>query len=487
MGGLVETITGLLDRRQLTSTYAPVLGFLTAVGAVIASGAGWSPALRAWRALDPAAKLLVPLVVLGAVVLLGRLVEARRLGLVRLLEGYWDRLPGGCSLAARCRRRHKELRDAAGEQDLRRREYPSADRHLMPTTLGNVLRGAEMHSLYRYDLDGVSAWPRLYPTLPDSFTQLFVAAAAGLETMVTVSGLGVAFVVVGGTLAVFLLPWYGAAVCVLGGGAAAWAGYRGAIGAAQAYGQLYRAAFDVHRWTLLDTMGLTRPTGYAQERRQWRALTRLWVLGAIDTDSVGELGYTAPAAGAHTPAPMPALPVPAPAPNTVVPLRLGPRLAALLLALTVVASVLAVLRPGGEPPCRARATLTAYHQLTGNDVRGPNCTMLLGRYLLRPVQAHKAVASDALGPRLPPAALAGGEVVLTVKPASAPPPAVRRGATVSALVVPSRGATRVVEGLTVLDVLDRGRGVVLAGTLATLRDVMSARPKGEVHLLLAPG
>jgi hypothetical protein len=320
MGGLVETITSLLDRRQLTTTYAPAVAFLTALGVVIASAQGWSRCLHAWETLPIAAQLLLPVAALGVVLLLGQVLEACRLSAIRLLEGYWERLPGGRRLTARCRRRHKDLRDSAGESDPRRHEYPSVDRHLMPTTLGNVLRGAETHSYYRYELGGVTAWPRLYPTLPEGFQQIFGAATAHLEAMATISVLAVVFTMAGGALGMYLLPWYGAAACVLGGGVAAWAGYWGAVGAARAYGQLYRAAFDVHRWALLDAMGLARPTSYGAERRQWRALSRLWLLGAVDTDAVGDLGYPPAAAstggggGAAAPPPPPHPPPPPPPP-----------------------------------------------------------------------------------------------------------------------------------------------------------------------------
>ncbi|GAA5705408.1 hypothetical protein [Streptomyces avermitilis] len=485
MGGLAETITGLLNRRQLSTTYVPVFAFLVAVAAVIASGLGWSEAVRAWRALDPGGKVLVPVVVVAVTMLLGQFLQAGRLGLVRLLEGYWDGLPRGRSLAARCRAHHKALYESAGEQDMRRWEYPKSARHLMPTTLGNVLRGAERHSMDRYGLDGVSAWWRLYPTLPDGYRQLLAEATADLEAMVAVSVLGALYVPVAGTLAICLLPWDGAVACVLGGGAAAWAAYQGAVGAARAYGQLYRAAFDVHRWNLLDAMGLTRPTGYGAERDQWRALNRLWVLGAVDTDATQDLGYPDSPGGQPEPAPRaPARPVPASVPDTVAPLRLGRRAAVALLVLAALAAVLAATRPDPPPVCRTRTTLSAYHQLTSTDLRGPDCDALVGRYVLRPMAADAAPASRPLGPELPKAALSGREVaVLTAASVRQFASAVDRGATVSALVVPPRGTPRSISGLIVLDVRDNGRGVVLAGPPDAMRTILTASTRDEVHLL----
>ncbi|WP_340384252.1 hypothetical protein U5640_40720 [Streptomyces sp. SS7] len=501
MGGLVETITGLLDRRQLATTYGPAVAFLSALGVVVASAQGWSRCLRAWESLPIAAQLLVPVAALGVVLLLGQVLQTCRLPVIRMLEGYWAGLPGGRRLAERCRRRHREMRDRAAESDPRRHEYPSADRHVMPTTLGNVLRGAETHSTYRYDLDGVVAWPRLYPTLPEGFQQLFAAATGRLEAMATLSALGAFFAAVGGVLGTCLLPWYGAAACVLGGGAVAWAGYWGAVGAARAYGQLYRSAFDVHRWALLDAMGLTRPGDYRAERRQWRALSRLWLLGAVDTHAVGDLGYTAatpallvPPASPPVPpppappaAPDPAAPDPA-APDPGAPVRLGRRLTAVLLVAAVVAACAAALRPGADQGCRTRTALPAYHQLRPGDVRGSVCTKVVGHYLLQGVRADRTLSSAVLGPALAPAALTGREwTVLSPTPAQDLARTVARGAEVSVVVVPPKGPYRAVEGLRVLDLLDRGRRVVVAGTAAQLRTLLSAGARSEVHLLLSPG
>ncbi|MGW8359159.1 hypothetical protein ACWGK1_01090 [Streptomyces wedmorensis] len=52
------------------------------------------------------------------------------------------------------------------------------------------------------------------------------------------------------------------------------AAYRGAVRAALGYGELVRAAFDVHRRDLLKEMGLILPESLDAERALWAALAQ---------------------------------------------------------------------------------------------------------------------------------------------------------------------------------------------------------------------
>lgn len=126
--------------------------------------------------------------------------------------------------------------------------------------------------------------------------------------MLNVSVLSVAFAVAGGAAAAVLLPWYAVPLTVWSGTALAWLAYRAAVRAASGYAALVRAAFDVHRWKLLDEMGLRRPTGYAEERAQWAQLRKLWREMGPDSDGAHLLRYPTedPPAAATSDAPDPA-------------------------------------------------------------------------------------------------------------------------------------------------------------------------------------
>ncbi|WP_433510103.1 hypothetical protein ACQP2T_40335 [Nonomuraea sp. CA-143628] len=464
MGGLVEAASGVVDRRLLTTTFLPVLAFLSALAAVAVAGVGWVTAARWWSGLGAEVQVVLSGLVLAGALLISQLVAVRRAGLIRVYEGYWDGLPYGEWLAERCRPRFLASDDQRGSL------YPVDESRLMPTELGNILRGAEDHSRDRYGIDGVTAWPRLYTTLPDTFRQTFAGAAGDLDLMVTVSGLGLAFSLAGGALGAVLLPWHWALGCCWGGLVVAWWGYRGAVRAAEPYGELFRSAFDVYRWTLLDTMGLRRPAEYSGEPEQWRQLDKLWVVGAADSEHATSLGYPAtepapepmrpvldpsglapksaePASKSAEPVSDPAGPArdgaghttetPGPVPDLAErqdsslddlapvvgasvsgrkarPLRLGPWLVAVaaVMGILVVAGSLAVRSPGGWVAAR---TLHPYQVLAATDVKGPDAAGAAGRYVLRQIEESKQVPPEALGPRLPRGAV-DGKTVITLRP-----------------------------------------------------------------------
>ncbi|MGW7529061.1 hypothetical protein [Streptomyces sp. NPDC054783] len=225
------------------------------------------------------------LLAIAVTAVLAQLLAALRPGLIRLYEGYWSALPYGDRIADRLRRRHED-QVARTERPW---SLPSPDR-LMPTRIGNVVRAAEQQA-QRYGMDAATAWPRLYVTLPETFTLHFAATCATLDLMITISCLGAVFAVGGASLAGAMLSWQAAVLCAAGGALTSWLGFRAALRAAFAYGELVRAAFDVHRWLLLDAMGLRRPTSYDAERKQWRQLHQIWQRGHPDSGCAHHLGY----------------------------------------------------------------------------------------------------------------------------------------------------------------------------------------------------
>ncbi|MEV5408116.1 hypothetical protein AB0K60_04630 [Thermopolyspora sp. NPDC052614] len=431
MGGLVEAASGVVDRRLLTTTFLPVLLFLGALGAVGAAGAGWSEAAGWWSGLGVQVQVTLTGLVLAFALLLSRLIAVQRVGLIRIYEGYWDALPYGRRLAERCRLRFAATEDASTPGDHRSHLYPADESRLMPTALGNILRGAEDHSRDRYAIDGVTAWPRLYPTLPESFQQTFASAAGDLDLMITVSGLGLAFSLLGGALAAALLPWYGALLCCWAGLLIAWWGYRGAVRAAEPYGELFRAAFDVYRWTLLDTMGLRRPAEYHAEAEQWRQLDKLWIVGAVDSEHVASLGFPGSEQDVRTkaasasppdedhdpPSPAETHAAPEAGGRRVRPLRLAPWLvaAAVTLGIVMAGGSLAVRSFTSPSGWKAVHALRPFQVLTAADVSGPSAAAVAGRYTLRHVAEGAPVDPAVLGPRLP-YGVTDGKAVVTLRP-----------------------------------------------------------------------
>ncbi|MGP4102277.1 hypothetical protein, partial [Nonomuraea sp. KM90] len=289
--GLLDSTASLLDRRQLTTVWVPLMAFLAGVAAVVATGTGWDTALAWWNGQSAESRVLVTLAVVLATVIAGHVLGAGQAGLIRWYEGHWPpwRLLGPLRMRLLARELVRQAARGPHDPELFL-TYPRSASRTLPTRLGNTLRAAEEHG-DRYGLDAVSAWPRLYTVLPETFHASYAQAAASLEAAVTVSFLGGLFALVGGVLGVLLLSGAGAAACVWGGGLVAVLGYRTAVRAARPYGQLVRAAFDVHRFLLLEAVQLRLPAGPGREREQWEQLGKVWYQGAPDFDRVSALGY----------------------------------------------------------------------------------------------------------------------------------------------------------------------------------------------------
>jgi hypothetical protein len=217
--------------------------------------------------------------------------------LFQVYEGYWIRL----ALVDRFKKRRqryyaekiRDLKNSGDDAEIHV-HFPPASRleEVMPTRMGNILKSSEIYPEHRYGMIAVLMWPRLYNVLPDGMTKNFAAAATELEFMLVISALGVAFAFAGGIIATILLPWYIVPICFLGGLLVAWLGYEGALRSATSYNLLIKAAFDLHRHTLLKTMGLLPAASYHKEKAQWSLIAQLWLHGSIPTPETAlPLGY----------------------------------------------------------------------------------------------------------------------------------------------------------------------------------------------------
>jgi hypothetical protein len=120
------------------------------------------------------------------------------------------------------------------------------------------------------------------------------AARSGMEFMLVVSFLGYTSCVVGTVTSAALQLWWAALASFGGGLAVGWVGYRSSLSHCQMFGTVIRAAFDVHRFALLDVLGWKRPASWKHERAQWQAIGHLWLNGAVGSAEEAELlGYRA--------------------------------------------------------------------------------------------------------------------------------------------------------------------------------------------------
>lgn len=293
----VSDLFGTLDRRFVSTVWLPVQAFLGGLLLIALSGVGWTQARNTWAALPVTAQVSVSVGYLVAGTLLAYALAAQLPSLVRLYEGYWlnaSALRGLGNRLTRRRRGHRTRLAEAGHHTRAAMLYPSEDKHLLPTRFGNIMRAAETHSWQRYRLDAVLFWPRLHSCLPDPMLAQIAAARSGMEFMLVVSILGYAFCVVGTVTAIVLQLWWGALGSFGGGLVIGWVGHRSSLSHCHAFSTVLRAAFDVHRFAILDTLGWKHPTSWKQEREQWQAIGHLWLHGAVGSAADAELlGYDA--------------------------------------------------------------------------------------------------------------------------------------------------------------------------------------------------
>jgi hypothetical protein len=269
----------------------PTAVFGALVLALVWSGApGDSPDLGAvaQRAKDLSAldATLLILALLTAAVL----VQPFQVALVRLLEGYWG---GAKALKRLAERRVKHQRDRlraldarasvplSGPEDpraadataanaVRLRSFPEKETDLLPTQLGNVLRAAETRAGSRYGLDAIVAWPRLYTMLPEAVRGVVDDRRDQLDMAARFCVTFAAACITSLGLLLLHPVWLVVPlICLL----LAWLAYRAAIAAALAYGESVRAAFDLHRFDLIEALHLPLPADRASEIEQNRELS----------------------------------------------------------------------------------------------------------------------------------------------------------------------------------------------------------------------
>lgn len=274
-----QVATGVAQR-WVDRLFSPALLFWAGGLLAWAQAHDWAAAVGRLRAATDVEQIL--LAVGGIIIVAGSAaaVEQLQKPVLRLLEGYgwpaWLRRWRSRQLH-RGRLKEMRLRHGAlgqrfaqltpeelaeyGRLDEELRTYPG-DRRLLPTRLGNLLRAAEDHAWERYGLATRAVWPSLWLLLPEATRNELVAARLRLDRAIGLWVWSLLFLVWTAWV------WWAPVVAVAG----AWWAYGQALQAGGVYGELLRAAFNVHCFSLYDALGL-RPPPLDQERKWGRQLT----------------------------------------------------------------------------------------------------------------------------------------------------------------------------------------------------------------------
>jgi hypothetical protein len=284
---IFEKFSGFFDQRFIISVWIPSLFFWVALMSLVLGWAGASVILAWWNQHPTELQVALAVLLFAWITFFARLLLSVLASLVRIYEGYWkhflliERLPFLGNFRKRRQRYYARkiasLKTSKDEAAIYMR-FPPVSRldEVMPTRMGNILKNGEIHPQWLYGMNAVLVWPRLYSVLPEAYVRNFGSAAAEVELMLVISALGAAFACVGGLTAVLLLPYWVAPACIAGGVLVAWVGYEGAVRSALSYNSLVKAAFDLHRGTVLKTIGWSPATSYEKEKAQWESISQLW-------------------------------------------------------------------------------------------------------------------------------------------------------------------------------------------------------------------
>jgi hypothetical protein len=287
LGGLLDSAGGDLGTRINLVGILPMTVLVLSALALVWSGApSVEPDLLAIASQLSKFETMDTLSLALSVTVLVLVLHPLQLPLVRVLEGYWGTLPGVAALASWRSEHHRrrlekvsaaftsaaraatagassdvsEARAQAAASELMY-FYPSPDR-VLPTALGNALRAAEDKPAQRYGLDAVVVWPRLHPLLSERL-------AATLDDQRNQLDLAARFSVTFGALVVlsaaFLWKYPAWLVVSFDAAVLSWLSYRVAVSVAVRYGESIVAAFDLHRFDLLEALHLPLPKNRADE------------------------------------------------------------------------------------------------------------------------------------------------------------------------------------------------------------------------------
>ena len=286
----LETVGNKLAERWVATILTPAFVFWAGGLGVALKHFGWTRISSWLDLLDEPFRTGILIAILCLITASAFVVQRFDLNILRFLEGYWPHLsllPTGYlrswlighaeERSHRINDRWRELIQLSCPTREQRAEISRLDwqqQHLplecdlMPTRLGNLLRSAEGHSLERYGLDAIVCWPRLWILLPESVKNELRSARSDLNAAARAWLWCLLFTVWG-----FWLWW----LLPIGLLAATWSYYGWAIPAAENYGELIRASFDIYRKLLYDGLRWHLPEDPEEERRVGKQLTMyLW-------------------------------------------------------------------------------------------------------------------------------------------------------------------------------------------------------------------
>lgn len=156
--------------------------------------------------------------------------------------------------------------------------FPSSDKDLLPTPLGNAILAFEGYPLDVYGLSGIQPWTRLFVFIPEHLRQAIDDAKMGMDAWVNTTLLAAVF----SLIAVFRYVAYSpqgelALLAALLAVALVFVAYFLAVEAAIIWGHWMKAPFDLYQKELAAALGMRLPSEIALRKDFWQYVSQLMV------------------------------------------------------------------------------------------------------------------------------------------------------------------------------------------------------------------
>jgi len=294
------------------AVWLPVLAFASVLFVVYQAGRGsLNAAWSSWLILPLGGQLVQVIEFLAVVTLVAYVIHQLEVPITRFFEGYWQSWPFLSNLGHWKAERYKRYLAALDKQieksedvpagqkpsneqkvklnllyDRRGLPFPpkSEEAHVMPTRLGNIYKVAELYPYHHYEIDTVVIWPRLLSVLPGDFVKRLQDSKMAVDFLLLFGLLSVLFSLV--TVPYLLAlhaDWSIVVLCTLGLPLGIIA-YYSALAPAMNYAELIKAAFDLYRRALLESLGLQMPSTLTEERQLWKKLCAFFAHGRIPNE-----------------------------------------------------------------------------------------------------------------------------------------------------------------------------------------------------------
>jgi hypothetical protein len=186
-------------------------------------------------------------------------------------------------------------------------DIPLDQNCLLPTRFGNILRASEMYPMEKYNLEGLTIWPKLYRILPGNFTRDLEEKNNQMMFMVNSSFLSYALSFFSLLLSFwwycnhfyanfFLFPNSGNPYVKQATPLAQFSPtryfvisvlffvvgyliYRVGLNAAEDYAITIRSGYDLYRFDLMRQLNIKIPKNLSDERDSWSTLNEFFVAG----------------------------------------------------------------------------------------------------------------------------------------------------------------------------------------------------------------